>query len=141
MCSHLHLSEIDVICNIGDVRLVGGTNPLEGRVEICFYNQWGTMCGESWSANEAQVACRQLGYASAGKCVQKSRGILDDSHHVAGAVAVSASFYESSDGPVVGSDAVCRGSESRLVDCGFDRNSNCSHSNDLAIRCVASATG
>ena len=75
MLSHLCLCDkhllslkcVDVICTIGDVRLVGGTNPLEGRVEVCFYNQWGTMCGESWSANEALVACRQLGYASAGK--------------------------------------------------------------------------
>ena len=58
---------IDVICSIGDVRLVGGSNPMEGRLEVCFYNQWGSLCSESWSANEANVACRQLGYAGAGK--------------------------------------------------------------------------
>ena len=51
----------------GDVRLVGGSNPLEGRLEVCFYNQWGTLCSGSWGANEVLVACRQLGYAGAGK--------------------------------------------------------------------------
>ena len=59
----------DVICVTGDVRLVGGSNPLEGRLEVCFYNQWGTMCsnGSMWTANEAVVACRQLGYAGESK--------------------------------------------------------------------------
>ena len=60
------MSITDVICVTGDVRLVGGSNPLEGRLEVCFYNQWGTLCSSPWSANEALVACRQLGYAGAG---------------------------------------------------------------------------
>ena len=58
---------IDVICVNGDVRLVGGTNPLEGRVEVCFFNQWGTVCSGSWGQSEAAVLCGQLGYARTGK--------------------------------------------------------------------------
>ena len=53
-----------VICESGDVRLVGGSNPLEGRLEVCYFNQWGTACTRS-GANEqtvADVACRQLGF-------------------------------------------------------------------------------
>lgn len=53
---------IDVTCNLGDIRLVGGSNPLEGRVEVCAYNQWGTVCDDFWGTNDARVACRQLGY-------------------------------------------------------------------------------
>ena len=64
LSTYLHT---DVICVTGDVRLVGGSNPLEGRLEVCFYNQWGTICSASWSANEALVACKQLGYAGASK--------------------------------------------------------------------------
>ena len=56
-----------VICNDTDIRLVGGSNQYEGRVEICFNETWGTICDGSWSTNDANVACRQLGYGATGK--------------------------------------------------------------------------
>ena len=53
-----------MVCVTGDVRLVGGTNPLEGRLEVCYYNQWGTICHSDMAQMQvAQVACRQLGFA------------------------------------------------------------------------------
>ena len=53
-----------MVCVTGDVRLVGGSNPLEGRLEICYYNQWGTICESDMTQMQvAQVACRQLGFA------------------------------------------------------------------------------
>ena len=49
-------------CTEGDVRLVGGGNELEGRVEVCLGGEWGTVCGISsyWGINNAKVVCRQL---------------------------------------------------------------------------------
>lgn len=53
-------------CTTGDIRLAGGMNELEGRVEICVNNQWGTVCDRNWEAAEAAVACRQAGFSDAG---------------------------------------------------------------------------
>ena len=56
-----------MICNNTEIRLAGGSDQYEGRVEICFNETWGTICDGSWSTNDANVACRQLGYAATGK--------------------------------------------------------------------------
>lgn len=48
-------------CNEGDIRIVGGANYTEGRVEICLNDEWGTVCDQNWSITDASVVCRQLG--------------------------------------------------------------------------------
>ena len=49
-------------CVTNALRLVGGANALTGRLEICINNAWGTVCDDNFGANDARVACRQLGY-------------------------------------------------------------------------------
>ena len=55
-------------CVNGAIRLAGGgTASTQGRVEVCYNNQWGTVCDDTWSSLDASVACLQLGYSSEGK--------------------------------------------------------------------------
>ena len=49
-------------CTDGEVRLVDGRSDTAGRVEICYGNQWGTICDEDWDESEAVVVCRQLNF-------------------------------------------------------------------------------
>ena len=58
---------VSVQCSHGEIRLVNGTQPSEGRVEICTCTclqccRWGTVCDDFWEERDAQVVCRQLGY-------------------------------------------------------------------------------
>ena len=48
-------------CSYGDVRLVNGSSPLEGRVEICINNAWGSVCTDAVSEDDVEVICRQIG--------------------------------------------------------------------------------
>ena len=54
------------ICENSAIRLQGGTNIYEGRVEICSNQQWGTVCDDHWDTMDAQVACKQLGFTTEG---------------------------------------------------------------------------
>ncbi len=56
-----------MFCDDEEIRLVGGTQATEGRVEICLDETWGTVCDDMWTSVDAQVACRYLGFSYIGR--------------------------------------------------------------------------
>lgn len=56
-------------CQTGDLRLVEGDTPNEGRVEVCVNGEWGTICDDGWGRREAMVVCNALGFGREGEVV------------------------------------------------------------------------
>lgn len=55
-----------MICFIGqepasNIRLVNGSTPYDGAVEVFKNNQWGLICDSNPDINLAKVVCRSLG--------------------------------------------------------------------------------
>jgi deleted-in-malignant-brain-tumors protein 1 len=52
-------------CDDGSVRLTGGPNRFEGRVEVCGEDgSWGQVCAMGWTRDDARVVCRELGHST-----------------------------------------------------------------------------
>ena len=52
-------------CDNGDILLKIGTEIsfIEGRVEICYMNEYMSVCDDQWDVRDAQVVCRQLNFS------------------------------------------------------------------------------
>ena len=103
----------------GSVRLVGGTTPLEGRVEVFLRGHWGTVCDSYWDFVDAIVVCRQLGNLQA---VEGPRS----------------SFFGAGSGPSWYSSLSCTGTEHNLTECSnsiSNTGSACPHSRDAGAVC------
>ncbi|XP_062575344.1 scavenger receptor cysteine-rich domain superfamily protein-like isoform X2 [Saccostrea cucullata] len=46
----------------GRVRIVDGSFPDEGRVEVLVYDRWRKVCSTYWDKNDTDVTCRNLGF-------------------------------------------------------------------------------
>lgn len=101
------------------VRLVNGTAPYNGRAEIFYNGEWGTICHDYWENPETNVFCRQLGFEGA------ITGLR------------SAAFGKGS-GMIWMDDINCTGQETAISQCvhrGW-RVTDCKHNQDASVICI-----
>ena len=107
------------ILSAAQIRLAGGKNTTEGRVEIFHDGAWGTVCDDQWDSIDAQVVCRQLG--------------LPDT----GAKAHAGAHFGQGGGKILLDNVECVGNETSLDQCqhlGWGTH-NCGHLKDAGVDC------
>ena len=104
-----------------------GATSSEGRLEVLYNGQWGTVCSERWSSKlfddlDAGIVCRMLGFDS---------GTAQDS-----------SIYGEGNGPIWLSHLECKGDELSIFDCPTDyrhpigsADFYCEHTQDVGVKC------
>ncbi|XP_060602751.1 scavenger receptor cysteine-rich type 1 protein M130-like [Ruditapes philippinarum] len=106
-----------VICDHTEVRLVGGSLPSKGRVEVKHNGVWGTVCGNSFTQHDSDVICRMLGF-----------------NHSAVSIQYNAT---QGTGPIWLGNVGCHGNEVDIQFCNLGgwNNHSCTHDNDVGLTC------
>ena len=107
-------------CTTGAVRLIGGVNQYEGRVEVCLHGRWGSVCDDGWDGFDAAVVCRQLGYTENGY-----------------SYAISNARFGPGSGFIILDSVNCSGNETSLLNCRAQEigSHDCLATEDAGVIC------
>ena len=98
-----------------------GPNNASGRVEVCHFGCWRTVCDEGWNRYDANVACRQLGFETEQ------------------AMPVTGGYFGGviSNRPIHISQSACGMDDDVLVNCNMSqfKLNNCTHCQDAGVFC------
>ncbi|XP_056895210.1 galectin-3-binding protein A-like [Takifugu flavidus] len=109
--------------SMSKIRLVGGKDLFEGRLEILHDGVWGTVCDDGWGVMDAEVVCHQLGFS----------GVDIDA---------DLATVSRGSGPIWLDEMNCNGNELDLTHCEFPGWGihNCQHDEDVRVRCIQEVT-
>ncbi|XP_074666373.1 CD5 antigen-like isoform X4 [Strix aluco] len=120
-----HGEDASVVCTAGTVtdapahlRLENGPGRCAGRVEVLHHHQWGTVCDNGWSLDEAAVVCRQLGCGTA-------------------ISALGSAHFGQGSGRIWLDNVNCTGTEAALSQCQARPwgSNSCDHQEDASVVC------
>ena len=101
------------------VHLVNGASKYEGRVKVYHNGEWGSVCGDGWDLNDAQVVCSELGLGNAISATVRT-------------------FYGQGSGRIWLNNVECVGTEITIGNCshsGWGIFRSCYHSGDAGVKC------
>lgn len=107
------------------VRLVGSSNPNEGRVEVYYKGRFTTVCDHGWDRDDARVVCKSLGYTGRATAFDGPR--YRWGHQ-----------FGEGEGLIMIYLVNCKGDEDSLLSCEFEEppvSWTCSHGSDAGVHC------
>eukprot|EP00057_Strongylocentrotus_purpuratus_P024405 XP_011678879.1 PREDICTED: deleted in malignant brain tumors 1 protein-like [Strongylocentrotus purpuratus] len=111
-----HFEDAGAMC-YPNVRLVNGSSPSEGRVEVYHDSIWGTVCDYLWDSPESRVVCRSLGFPD-------ELASFPNAYFGEGIV------------PSLLRVQYCKGDENNIFDCcHYGIPYGCGHEDDVSVRC------
>ncbi|XP_068519858.1 deleted in malignant brain tumors 1 protein-like isoform X1 [Anas acuta] len=119
-----HGEDVSIVCSgapapsLTRARLVSGSGPCSGRVEVFHDSRWGTVCDDGWNLLDAEVVCREVGCGSA-------------------LSAPPGAAFGQGAGPIWLDEVTCAGTEASLSLCQASSwgSHNCKHSEDAGVEC------